>query len=144
MWLMMHKLLSTQHKLHHLGSINSPTCKMPNCSEDGTLLHELINCASNDGVGEKLVQCLQLRVPGLEAEKVLRLEHGDISKETSLPATLLTAISLNHIWKERTAGNRIRAYKVRAELEQYITLLRTTSLNSAAIVLVEMTNYMFD
>ena len=93
---------------------------------------------------EKLVQCLQPHVPGLEAEKVLRLEHGDISKETSLPATLLTAISLNHIWKERAAGNRIRAYKVRAELEQYITLLRTTRLNSAAIILVEMTNYMFD
>ena len=117
---------------------------MPNCSEDGTLLHELINYASNDGVGEKLVQCLQHHVPGLEAEKVLRLEHGDISKETSLPSTFLTAISLNHIWKERAAGNRIQAYKVRAKLKQYITLLKPTRLNSAAIILVEMTNYMFD
>ena len=117
---------------------------MPNCSEEGTLLHELINCSRNDEVGHNLVQCLQHHVPGLNPDAALRLEFGDISAETSLPATLLAAITLNHIWKERNAGLRIRAYKVRAELEQYITLLRTTRLNSAATILAEMTNFMFD
>ena len=144
LWLMLHDLLSTQHKLHHLGSIHSPTCKMPNCTEDGTLLHELITCDSNDEVGDKLVRCLQHHVPGLEAEAVLRLEHGDISQETSLLVKLLTATTLNHIWKEKESGNRIRGYKVRAELEQSINLLRTSRLNSAATILVEMTSFMFD
>ena len=74
----------------------------------------------------------------------LRLELGDIGTETSLPPTLLTAITLNQIWKERDAGARICAYKVRAELEQYITLLRTTRLNSAATILADMTNFMYD
>ena len=137
---MMHDLLSTQSRLHHMGSINSPLCKMPDCSEEGTLLHELINCSSNDEVGHNLVFCLQNHVPGLEADASLRLEHGDISAETSLPVTLLTAITLNHIWMERNVAARIRAYKVRAEIE----LLRTTRLNSAATILAEITNFMFD
>ena len=117
---------------------------MPHCTENGTLLHELITCGSNDEVGYKPVQCLQHHVPGLEAEAILRLEHGDISQETSLPVTLLTAITLNHIWKERESGNRIRGYKVRAELEQSINLLRTSRLYSAATILVAMTRFMFD
>ena len=117
---------------------------MQGCTEVGTLLHDLIYCSGNAEVGLKLVHCLQHYVPGLEAEAALRLVHGDIEAETSLSLTLLTAITLSHIWKERDAGARIRAYKVRADLEQYITLLRTTQLNPTAIKLVEMTNYMFE
>ena len=95
-------------------------------------------------MGHNLVCCLQHHVPGLEADAALRLEHGDISAETSLPVTLLTAITLNHIWKERNVAARICAYKVRAEIEQCIVLLRTNRLNSAATILAEMTNFMFD
>ena len=94
------------------------------------MVDELIYCSGNDDVGLKLIRCLQLHVPGLMADAALRLEHGDIEAETSLPVTLLTAITISYIWKEREAGARIRAYKVRAELEQYITLLRTTRLNT--------------
>ena len=95
-------------------------------------------------MGHNLVCCLRHHVPGLEADAALRLEHGDISAETSLPVTLLTAITLNHIWMERNVAARIRAYKVRAEIEQYIPLLRTTQLRSAATILAEITNFIFD
>ena len=61
-----------------MGSINSPLCKMTGCSEEGTLLHELINCSSNDEEGHNLVLCLQHHVPGLEADAALRLELGNI------------------------------------------------------------------
>ena len=103
----------------------------------------LVYCSKNDQVGQKLIHCLQHYVPGLQAEAALRLEHGDVEEEVSLPVTLLTAITLNYIWKERDAGVSIRAYKVRAELEQYITLLRTTRLCTLANKLVEMSTNMF-
>ena len=82
-------------------------------------------------------------LPGLSAAAALRLEHGDTGAETPLPVTLLTAITLNYVWKERNAGTTIRSYKVRAALEQYIALLRTSRLNNTAIKLAEMTNCMF-
>ena len=143
LWKMVHNLLSTQARLHHMGSTASPTCKMPTCSEDGTLLHELILCSRNDCIGHKLIHCLQLYVPGLQADAVLRLEHGNLEEELSLSATLLTAIILSYIWRERQAKANIHAYKSRADLEQYITLLRTTRLCALANKLEEMSNKMF-
>ena len=143
LWLMLNNLLCTQAKLHRMGSTNTPTCKIQGCSEDGTLSHELISCSGNDGVGIRLIRQLQHHVPGLSVEAALRLEHGDLDAETSLQVSLLTAIILHHIWKERETGTKIRGYKVRAELEQYITLLRTTRMSSTANKLVDMNSQMF-
>ena len=136
-------MISCLHKLQRMVSINSPTCKIQGCTIDGTLLHELIFCDGNDGVGLRLRQSLHLHEPDLCAAAALCLEHGDTGAETSLPVTLLTANTLNYVWKERYAGTTIRSYKVRAELEQYIALLRTTRLNKTAMKLAEMTNCMF-
>ena len=45
-----------------MGSINSPTCNIQGCTEDGTLLHDLIYRDGNDGVGLRLLQGLQLQL----------------------------------------------------------------------------------
>ena len=140
---MLHDLLPTQSKLHRMGSNNSPTCKIQGCLEDGTLQHELIHCNGNDSVGIKLLQSLQHHLPDLSPADVLRLQHGDIEGDISLPVTLITAITLNYVWKERQAGSAIRSYRVRAEIEQYIALLRTSRLNNTAVKLAEMANWMF-
>ena len=139
----MHNLLSTQARLHRMGSAQSPKCKSQGCNEVGTLEHELIYCSKNDGVGHRLLLCLDHHIPQVQAQAILRLDHGDISDELSLPITLLTAITLSYIWKERASGSNIRAYKIRAELEQYIALLRTTRFESTVIKLADMINLMF-
>ena len=43
MWRMLLNLLPTQAKLHRMGTIRSPQCKMQGCTEVGTLEHELIS-----------------------------------------------------------------------------------------------------
>ena len=116
LWLMMHDLLSTQFKLHRMGSTRSPKCKMQDCNEDGTLQHELLYCIKNNGVGHRLVACLQHYLPALQPDDVLRLDQGDTDGELPLPLALLTAITLSHIWKARESGTAVRGYKVRAEL----------------------------
>ena len=103
----------------------------------------MIYCSKNGGVGTRLVSCLQLHVPGLQPEDVLRLDHGDTTEDLSLSMTLLTATTLNHIWREREAGTNVKDYKVRAELEQYITLLRTTRLVTSKNRLHAMMSLMF-
>ena len=55
----------------------------------------------NDGMGHRLVACLQHYLPDLQPDDVLRLDHGDIGDELPLPLALLTAIKLSHIWKTR-------------------------------------------
>ena len=138
-----YELLSTQAKLHRMDSTNSPMCKMQGCSQDGTLQHELLDCSKNYGVGRRLVHCLQHYQPDLQPEDVLRLDLGDTADELVLPLALLTAITLSFIWKERNSGKNAIAFKVRAELEQYITLLRTTRLATPTDMLTKMVSLIF-
>ena len=118
-------------------------CRTQGCNEEGSLLHELVHCEGNDSVGTKLISVLKLHIPNLSDAALLRLDFGDLDQEMSLPVTLFTAIVLNHLWRERQTGASIRGYKVRAELEQYITLLRTTRLHSTSSILEDMTRSLF-
>ena len=117
---------------------------MLGCQEEGTLVHELIKCTKNDGVGTRLLHCLQLYVPDIDAQAVLRLDHGEVDEGLSLPLTLMTGIVCNSVWKERDSGVAIQSYKVRADIEQYITLLRTSRLQNAVALLYEMSQNMFN
>ena len=127
-----------------MGTVQTPTCKMQSCQEVGTLSHELIFCIKNDDVGYKLLKCLQVYIPNIDAEGVLRLDHGPMEEDLSLPVTLITAIVLSSIWKQREAGSAIQAYKVRAEIEQYINLLRTSRLQNTVTLLQDMLQNMFN
>ena len=103
----------------------------------------MTDCSKNGGVGTSLVSCLQLNVPGLQPDDVIRLNHGDTTEDVSLSLALLTAITSNNIWREREVGTNVKDYKVRAELEQYITLLRTTRLVTSTNRLCAMMSLMF-
>ena len=117
---------------------------MKGCTETGTLVLELLLCSKNNDVGHQLLHCLQQYVPGLHAEAALRIEHGRTEEDISLPLTLLSAIILSTVWKERESKTPIRPYKIQAELEQYITLLRTSRLGNAVVILNDMLHLMFD
>ena len=58
----------------------------------------------------------------------LSMDMG-IGPDTSLPVTLITAIILQSVWKEREAKTSVRPHSVRADLEQYINLLKKTRQN---------------
>ena len=86
---------------------------------------------------------LQQFVPGLQPDAALRLEHGDIGPDTSLPVTLITAIILQSVWKEREAKTSVRPHSVRADLEQYINLLRKTRHTTTTAMLETMLDLLF-
>ena len=142
LWKLLHQLLSSQERLHRLGVSSSSLCKQ--CKQEvGTLKHELIECSSNADVGVALLNCLKSYMPELTADKLLRLEFSKISETMELAATLLVAVTLSHIWKERMTNSRIRTYQVRSEIEQTINLLRTTRLINTAISLETLATAMF-
>ena len=143
LWKMMLDLLSTQQKLNKMGSTPSPLCKL--CKlEPGSLSHELISCTLNDNVGQLLLTTLQTLIPSLTSANILRLDFPTLDSKLHLPATLLIAVSLSTIWKERTTNSRVRAYQVRSELEQTINLLRTTRLVPSSEELRTMVGQMFN
>ena len=142
LWKMLHNLLGTQERLHRLGSSPSALCKQ--CKQvSGTLKHELIECPQNDHAGEQLLSCLQLYMPGLTADSLLRLEFSNLDVNMELPCTIITAVTLGYIWKERLTSSRIRSYQFRSEIEQSINLLRTRRLAYTATSRDTLVSQMF-
>ena len=103
-----------------------------------------MSCTLNENIGHLLLTTLQTIVPSLTSANILHLEFSTMDTKLHLPATLLTAVTLSTIWKDRTTNSRVRAYQVRSELEQTINLLRTTRLINASEDLKTMVNQMFD
>ena len=142
LWKMLLDLLSTQQKLYKMGANLSPICKL--CKQDtGSLQHELLDCNLNDNTGQLLLTTMQTQIPSLTAASLLHLEFSNLEEKMHLPATLLTAVTLSCIWKERTTSSKVRAYQVCSELEQTINLLRTTRLANASEDLQRMLDQMF-
>ena len=142
LWKLLHNLLCSQQRLHRRGVSPSPICKLCN-TEEGTLQHELIGCHHNANIGQELLTSLKNHIPSLTEESLLRLEFVNLDPDLHLPVTILTAVTLSYLWKERSTGSRVRAYQVRSEMEQTIAMLRTTRLSSTAEVLRNMLEPMF-
>ena len=142
LWKMLHNLLGTQERLHRLGSSPSPTC-IPCKQVNGTLRHELLECTKNNGIGEALLSCLQTYMPNLTPSSLLRLEFPNMNENMQLSSTIITAVTLSVIWKERQANSKVRTYQVRSEIEQTINLLRTTRLSNISVALETQYNQMF-
>jgi hypothetical protein len=61
-----------------------------------------------------------------------------------LPTTILVAATFYCIWRERNTNSWVGTYQVRSELEQAITLLRTTRLCDAAVKMNTLIDQMFN
>ena len=134
-------LLCTQERLHKMGASPSPLCKL--CKQEtGTLQHELLECSLNENIGQLLVHAIQSQLPSLTPEALLHLGLSDLEADMELPTTLLAAVTLSCIWRERNTSSRVRAYQVRSELEQ--TINRTTRLADAVNKLCTMLYMMFN
>ena len=112
--------------------------------ETVSLSYELMSCTLNENIGQLLLTTLQTLIPSLTSANILRLDFPTLDSKLHLPATLLIAVSLSTIWKERTTNSRVRAYQVRSELEQTINLLRTTRLVPSSEELRTMVGQMFN
>ena len=142
LWKLLHDLLCSQQRLHRMGVNPSPMCKLCK-TEVGTLPHELLGCLHNANIGLELLTTLQNHIPSLTDESLLRLEFGTLDPDLHLPVTILTAVTLKYLWKERSTSSPVRAYQVRSEIEQTIAMLRTTRLISTAEALNTMLEPMF-
>ena len=132
----LHDLLPTQERIARTSAAVSGDCKLcvPNVKED--LLHALIRCPGNQGTGQALLHCLPLQA-GLQDHCVLKLQI-DLEDPLELPVVWFLATAWNSIWESRRLGKRPELYKVRADLEAKVSLLRETRYSEAAERIISM------
>ena len=134
---LLHQLLPTQDRINRI--TNEPgICKICNSATED-LYHALFSCTSSRATADLLLSYVHTVVPGLPPHKLLRLDLGAGLEETDQLATLcLISTSLKYIWQARADKKVVTQYKMRAEVEALITILRKTRYSASADRLLEI------
>lgn len=119
-----HDLLPTQVRLARTSPTISGMCKLCQSGMMEDQVHALIRCPGNQGIGEGVLQCLPEHDEG-DDQLALLLQHK-LDQSHELPVVWFLAEAWRTIWESRTAGKRPELYKVRADLEAKVSLLRET------------------
>ena len=134
----LHDLLPTQERISRTNPAVTGWCSRCITEDHGeteNLDHALISCPANNRVGIAILECLpQGRLQG---QDVLRLQFA-IEGEQELPVVWFLAAAWSIIWGYRSAGRRIELYRVRADLEAKVSLLRETRYVEAAEAISSM------
>ena len=137
MFKLLHQLLPTQDRLSRL--LNEPVlCKTCRASPED-LLHAFFSCPSSKAVGDLLLSFVRIVVPGLSPQQLLRLDLGPGLAEADQLATIcVISTGLNYIWQARVDKKVVTQYKMRAEIEAMITILRKTRYYASADRVLEL------
>ena len=116
---------------------------MHECQDDTeeTLLHALVTCHGNDGVGHQLLAGLRNILPELQGDAMLRLELP-VEEDIEFPVTFLLSTVLQTVWSLRQLTGRVRQYQVRSQLEAEINLLRETRFKDSVSKIEELAETM--
>ena len=124
----LHDLLPTQERIARTSAGVSGDCKMCALNVKEDLLHALVRCPGNQGIGHAVLHCLPLQ-DGLQDQHVLKLQ---LDLDDPLPVVWFLAVAWISIWDSRVLGRKPELYKVRADLEARVSLLRETRRHSDA------------
>ena len=125
---------------HGLGLAAAGLCQL--CLlEAEDLNHAFFSCPKSMVAGLALLGYAQHAVPHLTPEETLRLELGqDLTSQTTLAAVCLLATGLKYIWGARQDKKVAALYKMRAEIEAMVSILRKTRHREAGDLMLEMMN----
>ena len=134
---LLHQLLPTQNRIHRI--TNEPgLCKVCNVLPED-LDHALFTCPSSKTVADLLLSYVHTVVPGMSTQRLLRLDFGARLDDTDQLAILgLVSTGLTYIWQARAEKKVLTQYKMRAELEAMISILRKSRFTSSADKIFEI------
>ena len=138
---LVHCLLPTQDRVSRLGgssALNPGLCL--HCAVDvEDPAHAFFFCQHSRQAGHVLLGHVQVLVPDLTPEAALRLEFAeDLSHDEELATTCLLAAGLKYIWESRVHKKQVTIYKMRAEVEARISILRRTRHRGAGDLMLDM------
>ena len=138
---LLHLLLPTQERVHRIvgnGQEHGGLCLLCH-QEREDLQHAFFLCNKNNGVGFALLRYVQHVVPSLTPEGGLRLElDDDLDEDDQLAVVCLLATGMKYIWETRAEKKTLVLYKMKAELEARISLLRRTRYWKSGDRMLEM------
>ena len=137
---MVHRLLPTRQRVARLGLDDGQAGLCLQCRggvED--LTHCFFDCPKNMLVGLALLGCVQQLCPGLSADAAVRLELGMTSADDDcLAALCILTTGLKYIWETRLEKKVVHKFRMRAEIEAKVSILRKTRHASTATRIAEL------
>ena len=140
---LIHRLLTTQDRVQRLGvAVDGQPGLCQLCHlETEDALHALVHCPHSAVAGLALLGHAQHVLPNLSPEAALRLDFdAKLEDEEELATVCLLATGWLYIWEARVNKKQVLRYKMRAELEATISILRKSRHSSAGDRMLEMIN----
>ena len=138
---LLHQLLPTQERVHRIvgdGQGQSGLCVRCH-QEREDLQHAFFFCQENSGVGFALLSYVQQVSPTLTTGGALRLElEDDLGEEDLLAVVCLLATGMKYIWETRAEKKTLTLFKMKAEIEARISILRRTRYWRSGDKMLEM------
>ena len=134
----MHDLLPTQERVSRTNPAVTATCKLCESESVENLNHALVTCPANQGVGVAVLAALPTEV-GVDGHPALSLQLP-VADQLELPVVWFLSVAWSSIWEQRCTGNRPELYKVRADLEAKVSILRKTRHSAPAVEITSMIN----
>ena len=135
---LVHGLLPTQDRVSRigLGNVDIPgVCLLCRMSTEN-LLHCFFECQHNVVVGHGLLGYVQHVVPNLSPESALILDFdANLPDEESLAACVMIATGLHYIWESRVSKKVVTLFKMRAEIEARVSVLRRSRHNQSGLLI---------
>ena len=122
---MIHTLLPSKERIHHLTPLTSPLCWC-NTGEQETYIHLFFKCPKNNLAADALLRVVQSYDPACTEEKSLRLELNP-DEIFLLPTASILSTGLNFIWENRKSRKSTSLFSIRSELEASVSLKRKSS-----------------
>ena len=119
---LIHTILPSKERLHHLNQNVSPQCMCDNGAEE-SYLHLFFQCELNKDAGQAMLRCVSAYDRTITEEKALRLElQADDPFLVAMVNILATGLEL--IWENRKLKKATSFFLMRAELEAAISIRR--------------------
>ena len=139
---LIHCLLPTQDRVSRLGvadGANPGLCQLCLLEVEDPA-HAFFSCHKSMLAGLALLGYAQKNVPLLSPEAALRLEFGgtELPEQTDLATVCLLATGLRYIWEARQDKKQASIFKMRAEIEAMVSILRKTRHSKAGDQMMEM------
>ena len=93
------------------------------------------------GVGLALLGCVQQLLPDLSVESAVLLDFRcSLPDDENLAVQTILITGLKYIWETRLAKKVVTKFRMRAEIEARVSILRRTRFVDSAIVMAELIN----
>ena len=137
---LLHQLLPTQERIARLGLNEDQPRLCLHCRlETEDLVHSFFDCTKNMQVGLALLGCVQQILPDLSAEAAVLLDLGCVlPEEENLAALYILTTGLKYIWEARVARKLVTRFRMRAEIEARVSILRKTRFQNSAQLVTEL------